>query len=102
MLSQKALLSSPSILPNSYWSSSQMGQSRIAIVGEAWGAEEEIQRAPFVGASGWELTKMLSEAGIHRADCFLTNCFNLRPQPSNDIENLCTSKSDGLTKLGPL
>src|SRR6266705_1173379 len=79
-----------------------MSQYKIAIVGESWGAEEEIQRAPFVGTSGWELTKMLSEAGIHRADCFLTNCFNLRPPGGNDIENLCTSKSDGLVKLGPL
>src|SRR6266403_2913547 len=79
-----------------------MNQYNIAIVGEAWGAEEEIQRAPFVGASGWELTKMLSEAGIHRADCFLTNCFNLRPPGGNDIENLCTSKSDGLVIHGPL
>src|SRR6266704_5682281 len=79
-----------------------MSQYKIAVVGEAWGAEEEIQRAPFVGTSGWELTKMLSEAGIHRADCFLTNCFNLRPPGGNDIENLCTDRSEGLVKLGPL
>lgn len=61
----------------------------IAIVGEAWGQEEERQRVPFVGASGWHLTQMLEEAGIHRADCYLTNCFNLRPKPTNDIINLC-------------
>lgn len=75
--------------------------SRIAIVGEAWGAEEEAQRLPFVGASGYELTRMLSEAGIHRADCFLTNVFNLRPE-RNDIETLCTDKASGLVDLGPL
>lgn len=76
--------------------------TKIAIVGEAWGAEEESQRAPFVGASGWHLTKMLEEAGIHRADCFLTNCFNLRPPGDNDVENLCTDKSNGVVSLGPL
>lgn len=70
---------------------------KIAIVGEAWGAEEARARAPFVGASGQELTRMLSEAGIHRADCFLTNVFNVKPEPTNDIENLCTDKAGGLS-----
>jgi len=77
-------------------------QNKIAIVGEAWGAEEEAQRAPFVGASGWQLTQMLQEAGIHRADCYLTNVFNLRPPGGNDVENLCCSKSEGIVHLGPL
>lgn len=75
---------------------------KIAIVGEAWGEQEEAARAPFVGPAGWELNKMLGEAGIHRADCFLTNVFNIRPRPTNDIENLCTSKDTGLVQLGPL
>ena len=75
---------------------------KIAIVGEAWGAEEAKQRQPFVGASGYELTKMLSEAGIHRADCFLTNVFNVKPEPTNDIENLCTDKSNGIVQYGPI
>lgn len=63
----------------------------IAIVGEAWGAEEAKQRAPFVGGAGYELTKMLSQAGIHRADCFLTNVFNLHP-PGNDLSFVCGPK----------
>lgn len=75
---------------------------KLAIVGEAWGAEEAKARAPFVGASGQELTRMLAEAGIHRADCFLTNVFNVKPEPNNDIENLCTDKSGGLVTRGPL
>lgn len=29
---------------------------------------------------------MLEEAGLSRSDCFLTNVFNLRPQPTNDIK----------------
>lgn len=67
--------------------------TNIAIVGEAWGEQEERARAPFVGAAGYELTRMLDEAGIRRADCFLTNVFNLRPE-RNDIETLCVTKSD--------
>lgn len=75
----------------------------IAIVGEAWGEQEQRQRAPFVGPSGQELTRMLSDAGIRRADCFLTNVFNLHPV-KNDIETLCVPRSDdqsGLPALRP-
>ncbi len=67
----------------------------IAIVGEAWGAEEAKQRSPFVGGSGYELTKMLSEAGIHRADCFLTNVFNIHP-PGNDRSWFCGPKEEAI------
>ncbi len=74
----------------------------IAIVGEAWDEREEVERSPFVGPSGYELTKMLGEAGIHRADCFLTNVFNIKPRPTNDIEHLCTDKAGGITDYGPL
>lgn len=70
----------------------------IAIVGEAWGEQEERARAPFVGAAGYELTRMLDEAGIRRADCFLTNVFNLRPE-RNDIESLCGGKNDSISGM---
>ncbi len=70
----------------------------ISIVGEAWGEQEERARAPFVGAAGYELTRMLEEAGIRRADCHLTNVFNLRPD-RNDIENICGPKADALPGL---
>lgn len=58
--------------------------ARILIVGEAPGEREESEGVPFVGASGWELTKMLQEAGITRTSCRLTNVCRYRP-PSNDI-----------------
>lgn len=58
--------------------------ARIMIVGEAPGAEEERQLAPFVGASGMELNRMLAEAGITRSECFLTNLCKERP-PKNEI-----------------
>ncbi len=58
--------------------------ARIMIVGEAPGGEEERQGVPFVGASGAEFTKMLFEAGISRAECFITNVIRVRP-PNNDL-----------------
>lgn len=66
-------------------------KAKIAIVGEAFGAEEEKLGIPFVGPAGQELNRMLREAGINRSECFVTNVFNLRP-PSNDISKLCTTK----------
>jgi uracil-DNA glycosylase family 4 len=57
---------------------------------------------PFVGPAGWQLNSMLHEAGIVRADCFLTNVFNLRPRPTNKIENLCTTRKEVRHALPPL
>jgi len=67
----------------------------IALIGEAWGEQEERERVPFVGPSGYELTRMLSEAGINRADCYCTNVLNLRP-PNNKLEALCGTKAEGI------
>lgn len=58
--------------------------AKIAIVGEAPGAEEEASGQPFVGTSGWCLTSMLKDAGIDRNEVFITNLCYERP-PSNDI-----------------
>lgn len=74
----------------------------IALVGEAWGEHEERLRMPFVGPAGYELNKLLDEAGIRRVDCLVTNVFNLRPYPKTDIENLCVSKSNDTSGLPPL
>lgn len=69
--------------------------TNIAIVGEAWGTEEEKERTAFVGTSGFLLTKMLEEAEISRADCFLTNVINAKP-PANKIEAFCGPKPEGI------
>src|SRR5213594_2045478 len=58
---------------------------KIAIIGEAPGAEEEEQGIPFCGHSGRLLTSMLSGAGILRDACFVGNVCQQRP-PSNDIK----------------
>lgn len=67
--------------------------AQVAIVGEAWGEQEERLGEPFVGQSGQELTRMLSEAGIARRECFITNTLALRP-PGNNIEALCVGKKE--------
>src|SRR5215471_15711297 len=77
-------------------------KNKIAIVGEAYGEQEERERVPFVGPAGWQLNSMLRDAGIARHECFLTNVFNLRPKPTNKIENLCGSRRDVKHTLTPL
>ena len=57
----------------------------IVIVGEAPGQEEELRGEPFVGAAGYELTKMLREAGINLDECYITNVCKYRP-PANKME----------------
>lgn len=74
----------------------------ILIVGEAWGEREEEEGRPFVGASGFILNQMLAQAGINRADCYLTNVFNFRPKPSNDVKNLCGPKTGGIPNMPEL
>lgn len=74
----------------------------VALVGEAFGEKEEELGQPFVGASGWILDQMLSQAGIVRSECLVTNVFNLRPKPSNDIKNLCGPKNTGIPGMPPV
>jgi len=58
--------------------------AKVVIVGEAWGYEENIAKAPFVGASGNELTRILEDAGLSRRDILLTNLVAARP-PDNEL-----------------
>lgn len=67
-----------------WYGTSGRRDASIAIVGESWGVQEEQAKAPFVGQSGQELTRMLADAGISRDDCFLTNVVAARP-PENDM-----------------
>lgn len=68
----------------------------IALVGEAWGVEEARECMPFCGYPGHELTRMLTDAGIRRTDCFLTNVFNQHP-PGNDLSFFCGPKAEALS-----
>lgn len=56
--------------------------ARLMLIGEAPGADEDMQGAPFVGRSGKLLTKMLAAIGIDREKCYITNVLPWRP-PGN-------------------
>lgn len=95
---------------------------KVMIVGEAWGADEEILKKPFVGASGCELARMCKDAGFYSAttawcgpigkyaadwsksEFHLTNLVNERP-PENDIsewfQDLYTEKGNKRKPPGP-
>jgi len=54
--------------------------ARIMFVGEAPGAEEELQGEPFVGPAGQLLTRMIQAMGLKRPDVYIGNIMNWRPQ----------------------
>lgn len=58
--------------------------SKIVLVGEAPGANEERAGKPFIGGSGTLLDQALRQAGISRSDCFVTNVCHVRP-PKNEF-----------------
>ena len=56
--------------------------SKIMLIGEAPGAEEDRQGRPFCGASGQLLDKMLSSINLDRKTVYITNVIPWRP-PGN-------------------
>ncbi len=50
--------------------------ARIMIVGNCYSDEDSRLCAPFQGAAGAELDRMLQDAGIRRSECYLTNVIN--------------------------
>ena len=54
--------------------------AKIMLVGEAPGAEEEVQGEPFVGPAGQLLTKMIKAMGLERGDVYIGNIMNWRPE----------------------
>jgi uracil-DNA glycosylase family 4 len=60
------------------------GACRLALIGEAPGAEEVLSGQPFVGSAGRLLTKVLLSVGLTRAELFIGNVCQTRP-PGNDL-----------------
>lgn len=56
----------------------------LLFVGEAPGAEEDLQGLPFVGRAGQLLSKLLAEIGLRREDVFITNVLKSRPPGNRD------------------
>jgi DNA polymerase len=57
-------------------------QSRLMLIGEAPGRDEDLQGKPFVGRAGQLLDKMLAAIGLREADVHITNIVYWRP-PGN-------------------
>lgn len=57
-------------------------ESRVMLIGEAPGAEEDRQGKPFVGAAGHLLDRMLAAIGLDRDHAYISNVFFWRP-PGN-------------------
>ena len=56
----------------------------VVLVGEAPGAKEDESGRPFVGSAGKLLDRLLEEAGLERADVFITNVVKARPPGNRD------------------
>jgi DNA polymerase len=57
-------------------------QADLMFVGEAPGADEDIQGEPFVGRAGQLLTKIIEAIGLRRSDVYIANVIKCRP-PGN-------------------
>src|SRR5688500_1192685 len=70
-------------------------QAEIMFIGEGPGFHENEQGRPFVGASGKFLDELLAQAGVTRADVWVTNVVKCRPpnnrDPLPDEIDTCTS-----------
>ena len=69
--------------------------AEIMLIGEGPGQREDEQGRPFVGASGKFLDQLLEQAGVTRADVWITNVVKCRPpnnrDPLQDEIEICTS-----------
>jgi DNA polymerase len=60
------------------------GDADVLFVGEAPGAQEDEQGAPFVGRSGSVLDERLRAHGLDRETVRITNCIRCRPPENRD------------------
>jgi uracil-DNA glycosylase len=58
--------------------------AELMFVGEAPGANEDLQGLPFVGQAGKLLEKLLGEIGMAREDVFIANTVKCRPPGNRD------------------
>lgn len=57
-------------------------EAEIMFIGEAPGANEDLQGLPFVGVAGKNLDKLLNEVGLSMGDVYIANILKYRP-PEN-------------------
>lgn len=59
-------------------------KTKIILIGEAPGQEEDKQGRPFCGQAGKLLNKLLKLAGLERPEVFITNIVKCRPPANRD------------------
>jgi uracil-DNA glycosylase len=68
-------------------------QADLMFVGEAPGADEDVQGIPFVGRAGQLLTRIIEAIGLTRDDVYIANVIKCRPpgnrNPEQDEVNTC-------------
>ena len=58
----------------------------LMFVGEAPGADEDVQGEPFVGRAGQLLTKIIEAIGLSRPDVYIANVIKCRPPGNRNPE----------------
>jgi uracil-DNA glycosylase len=61
-------------------------RARLMFIGEAPGAEEDLQGRPFVGPAGQLLNRMLQKLGLEREEVYITNVVKSRPPGNREPE----------------
>jgi DNA polymerase len=61
-------------------------EADLMFIGEAPGAEEDLQGLPFVGAAGQLLNNMLHKLGLRREEVYITNVVKSRPPGNREPE----------------
>ena len=59
-------------------------QAEVLLIGEAPGANEDLQGEPFVGRAGKLLDDMLAMIGLSRKNIYITNSVKCRPPENRD------------------
>ncbi len=62
-------------------------EAELMFVGEAPGADEDLQGEPFVGRAGQLLTKLIQTMGFQRSDVFIANVLKCRPDVATPSGN---------------
>lgn len=60
--------------------------AELMFIGEAPGADEDLQGEPFVGRAGQLLTKIIEAIGLSRADVYIANVIKCRPPGNRNPE----------------
>jgi len=61
-------------------------RAELMFIGEAPGADEDLQGEPFVGRAGQLLTRIIEAIGLKREDVFIANVLKCRPPQNRNPE----------------